>query len=106
MRCRGLVGRRRDAEDQRASDRPPEAPLILGPAEAARRVRANEWPGLAARTVGHAHCATGLEVVVISRRLGHATRTINLKTDAHLWKRDGSRAASAIEAAMRTGVEH
>jgi integrase len=49
--------------------------------------------------------AAGLDVVAISRRLGHANPTITLNTYAHLFKKDDSGAAIAIEAAMRTGVE-
>jgi len=45
-------------------------------------------------------------VIVISRRLGHASPTITLNTCGHLFKQDDGAAAGAIEAVMmRTGRE-
>jgi integrase len=49
--------------------------------------------------------AAGLDVVVISRRLGHASPNITLRICGHLFKRDDSAAARAIEVAMRTRSE-
>jgi IS5 family transposase len=40
-----------------------------------------------------------------SRRLGHANPTVTLNTYGHLFKKDDSAAASAIEAALRTRSE-
>jgi integrase len=45
--------------------------------------------------------AAGLDVVAISRRLGHANPTITLTIYAHLFTRDDSGAAVAIDAVMR-----
>ncbi|MBZ9676863.1 tyrosine-type recombinase/integrase [Mesorhizobium sp. ES1-1] len=47
--------------------------------------------------------AGGLDVVAISRRLGHASPVVTLSVYAHLFKRSDDGAAAAIEAAMRTG---
>ncbi|HRQ25789.1 site-specific integrase [Hyphomicrobium sp.] len=47
--------------------------------------------------------AAGLDVVTISRRLGHANPTVTLNTYAHLFRQTDSVAAEAIEAAMGTG---
>jgi integrase len=44
--------------------------------------------------------AAGLDVVLIARRMGHASPTITLGVYAHLFKRDDREAARAIEAAM------
>ena len=49
--------------------------------------------------------AAGVDVVAISRRLGHANPTVTLRIYAHLFKKDDSAAVAAIEAALapRTG---
>jgi integrase len=49
--------------------------------------------------------AAGLDVVAVSRRIGHANPTVTLNTYGHLFKRDDSAAVAAIEAALRTGRE-
>lgn len=49
--------------------------------------------------------ASGLDVVAISRRLGHASPVVTLSVYAHLFTRWDEGAAAAIEAAMRTGAE-
>jgi integrase len=49
--------------------------------------------------------AGGLDVVAISRRLGHASPVVTLSVYAHLFTRSDEGAAAAIEAAMRTGAE-
>jgi len=46
--------------------------------------------------------AAGLDVLTISRRLGHAKPTTTLNTYGHLFKQTVSAAAEAIEAAMGT----
>jgi integrase len=57
----------------------------------------------------HSHAsaliASGLDVVTISRRLGHATPVVTLTVYAHLFHKTDAAAATAIEAAMRTGPE-
>jgi integrase len=39
-------------------------------------------------------------VVTIARRLGHSSPTITLQTYAHLFRKDDSKAAAAINAAL------
>jgi integrase len=41
-----------------------------------------------------------VDVVTISRRLGHASPAITLKVYAHLFRKDDSKAAEAINAAL------
>jgi integrase len=49
--------------------------------------------------------AAGLDVVAISRRLGHASPVVTLSVYAHLFKQTDDGAAAAMESAMRTGAE-
>jgi len=42
----------------------------------------------------------GVDIVTISRRLGHAKPDITLRIYAHLFKKDDSKAAAAINAAL------
>jgi integrase len=51
-------------------------------------------------TPASALIAAGRDVVMISRRLGHANPTMTLNTDGHLFKRDDRAAAADIEAAI------
>jgi integrase len=53
----------------------------------------------------YALIAGGLDVVAISRRLGHASPVVTLSVYARLFKQSDDGAAAAIEAAMRTGAE-
>lgn len=66
-------------------------------------------PRVSFHALRHTHAsapiAAGLDVVVVSRRLGHANPTITLSTYSHLFKKDDGAAAGAIEAAMRTRRE-
>jgi integrase len=48
--------------------------------------------------------AAGIDVVLTSRRLGHASSNVTLFVYGHLFKLDAS-SAPAIEAAMRTRSE-
>jgi integrase len=43
----------------------------------------------------------GVDIVTISKRLGHAKPDITLRTYAHMFRKDDSRAAAAINAAMK-----
>jgi integrase len=45
--------------------------------------------------------ASGLDVVVISRRLRHKNPIVTLNVYAHLFEKDDTAAARVIEAAMR-----
>jgi integrase len=42
----------------------------------------------------------GIDIVTISKRLGHASPAITLKVYAHLFQQDDSKAAEAINAAL------
>jgi integrase len=44
--------------------------------------------------------ASGLDVVSVAKRLGHANPTITLKVYAHLFRDDDGRAADIINAAV------
>jgi len=66
-------------------------------------------PRVTFHVLRHTHAsaliAAGLDVVKISRRLGHADPTVTLRTYAHLFDKVDTAAASAIEAALRTRSE-
>jgi integrase len=53
----------------------------------------------------HTHASqlidAGVDVVTIARRLGHASPAITLNTYAHLFRKDDSKAAAAINAALK-----
>jgi integrase len=57
----------------------------------------------------HSHAsaliASGLDVLTVSRRLGHGTPVVTLNTYAHLFEKTDNAAAAAIDAALRTGIE-
>lgn len=52
----------------------------------------------------HTHASqlidAGIDVVTISKRLGHASRAITLKIYAHLLRKDDGKASAAINAAL------
>ena len=64
-------------------------------------------PRVTFHALRHTHAsaliAAGLDVVTISRRLGHANPTVTLNTYAHLFSKSDTVAAAAIEAALGTG---
>jgi integrase len=66
-------------------------------------------PRVSFHSLRHAHAsaliAAGVDVVKISRRLGHSSPVVTLRIYAHLFSTDDSAAAAAIEAAMRTGAQ-
>jgi integrase len=68
-----------------------------------------EMPKVRFHDLRHTHAsaliAGGLDVVAISRRLGHASPVVTLSVYAHLFTRSDEGAAAAIEAAMRKGAE-
>ena len=53
----------------------------------------------------HTHASqlidAGVDVVTIAHRLGHASPTITLSVYAHLFRKDDSKAAAAINASLR-----
>lgn len=58
----------------------------------------------------HSHAsaliASGLDVLTVSRRLGHGSPVVTLHTYAHLFAKTDEKAADAIEIALRTTEEH
>jgi integrase len=65
-----------------------------------------EMPGLGFHNLRHTHASQlidrGVDVVTISRRLGHAKPDITLRIYAHLFQKDDSKAAEAINAALNS----
>lgn len=49
--------------------------------------------------------APGLDVVKVSKRLGHSSPAVTLRVYAHLFDRTDTAAADAIEGALRTLVQ-
>ncbi len=66
-------------------------------------------PRVSFHALRHTHAsaliAAGVDVVSVSRRLGHANPTVTLNTYGHLFAKDDSASAGAIEAALRTPSE-
>ena len=64
-----------------------------------------DLPRVSFHALRHTHAsaliASGLDVLAISRRLGHATPAVTLNVYGHLFKKDDSAAARAIDAVMR-----
>jgi hypothetical protein len=54
---------------------------------------------------GNGHDRMPRDVLTVSRRLGHGSPVVILMTYGHLFEKTDTAAASAIEAAMRTGIE-
>jgi integrase len=70
----------------------------------ARTVRLLKLPPVTFHALRHTHAsqliASGLDVVSVSRRLGHSNPTVTLGVYAHLFGATDERAANVIEAAM------
>ena len=64
-----------------------------------------ELPRVSFHALRHTHAsaliAAGLDILAISRRLGHANPTVTLNVYGHLFKKDDSAAAAAIEMVLR-----
>jgi integrase len=62
-------------------------------------------PKLTFHGLRHTHASQlidqGVNIVMISRRLGHAKPDITLRTYAHLYRKDDSKAAEAINASFK-----
>jgi integrase len=71
--------------------------------------KSRKLPMVSFHALRHTHAsaliAARVDVVAISRRLGHAKPNVTLNTYAHLFNKDDSGAALAIETAMRTRSE-
>jgi integrase len=70
-----------------------------------RLVRSHGLPQVMFHALRHTHAsaliASGLDVVTISRRLGHSSPNVTLTVYAHLFQKTDTTAASAIEATLR-----
>jgi integrase len=66
-------------------------------------------PQVSFHALRHSHAsaliAAGIDVLTVSRRLGHGTPVVTLNTYAHLFDKTDGAAAQAIEAALRTVPE-
>jgi integrase len=64
-------------------------------------------PDVTFHALRHTHASqlidAGVDIVTISKRLGHAKPDITLRTYAHLFRKDDSKAAAAINALMAGG---
>lgn len=74
-----------------------------------RLVLKRKLPRVTFHALRHSHAsaliAAGLDVVSVSRRLGHGSPTVTLNVYAHLFRQTDTAAAEAIENAMRTGAD-
>jgi integrase len=70
-----------------------------------RLVKSHALPAVMFHALRHTHAsaliASGLDVVTVSRRLGHGSPTVTLTVYAHLFQKTDLTAASAIEATLR-----
>jgi len=70
-----------------------------------RLVAARKLPSVMFHALRHSHAsaliASGLDVVTVSRRLGHGTPMVTLTVYAHLFEKTDLTAASAIEATLQ-----
>jgi integrase len=75
----------------------------------ARFVKARKLPSISFHGLRHSHVsaliAGGVDVLTVSRRIGHASAVVTMKVYAHLFSGTDKTAANAIEAALRTGKE-
>ena len=69
-----------------------------------RTVAARNLPGVMFHALRHSHAsaliASGLDVLSISRRLGHGSPTVTLTVYAHLFENTDTKAAAAMEAVL------
>lgn len=65
-----------------------------------------DLPRVTFHALRHTHVsaliAAGLDVVTISRRVGHSSPVVTLRTYGHLFSKTDTAAASAMEAVLRT----
>ena len=63
-----------------------------------------KMPDLAFHNLRHTHASqlidAGVDIVTISKRLGHAKPDITLRIYAHLFQKDDGKAAAAINTAL------
>jgi integrase len=64
-------------------------------------------PGVTFHGLRHTHASqlidSGVDIVTISKRLGHADPAITLKVYAHMFRQDDSKASAAIDAVFNRG---
>ena len=68
------------------------------------------WPGVTLHSLRHTHASmligSGMDILTISRRLGHANPKITLDVYGHLYGNTDDKAAAAVEAMFaRIGTE-
>ena len=72
-----------------------------------RFIVARKLPAVSLHGLRHTHVSAlisrGVDVLTISRRIGHANAAITLRVYGHLFEQNDGAAASAIEAALRGG---
>lgn len=76
--------------------------------EWARAIRILKLPKVTLHALRHTHVsqliASGLDVVTVSRRIGHSNATVTLTVYAHLFGNTDERAATAVEAVMAAAL--
>ncbi len=69
-----------------------------------RAVKSRGLPRITFHSLRHSHAsaliAAGLDVVTVSRRLGHASPALTLRTYSHLFTNSDDKAAAAIDATL------
>ena len=74
-----------------------------------RFVLTRKLPPISFHGLRHSHVsaliAGGVDVLTVSRRIGHASPVVTMKAYAHLFSETDKTAAKAIEAALRSGKE-
>jgi len=74
-----------------------------------RAITRLDLPRVRFHALRHSHAsaliASGLDVLTVSRRLGHGSAVVTLNTYAHLFAKTDEEAADAIEAVLRTSRE-
>ena len=69
-----------------------------------RAVRSRGLPKITFHSLRHSHAsaliAAGVDVVTVSKRLGHASPALTLSTYSHLFTNSDDKAAAAIDAAL------
>ena len=70
-----------------------------------RFVQAHKLPAVRFHSLRHSHAsaliAAGVDILSVSRRIGHADASITLKVYGHLFASTDTAAADAIEAVLR-----
>jgi integrase len=86
------------------SDRDPDQCAERSTATWSRVAASVGMPEVTFHALRHTHASqlidAGVDVVTISRRLGHASPTVTLQVYAHLFRKDDSKASDAINEAL------